>query len=157
MRITKAQFRGLDQYKYSGIDKSVLSRHVLTPWWNWLVTCFPRSLAPNAVSMSLMGEVGMWAVGVGAVSSRCSRCSPRSLAARANPSPLYSPILPTNPSQITFIGLSFVFANVLTLFYFDPKYEGLDLPTWVYFSWSFGLFAYQSEYFRIYSNRKLMS
>jgi len=50
----------------------------------------------------------------------------------------------TNP-QITFIGLSFVFANVLTLLYFDPTYEGKDLPTWVYFSWSFGLFAYQSE------------
>lgn len=51
MRITKAQFTGLDQYKYSGIDKSVLSRHVLTPWWNWLVTCFPLTLAPNAVGI----------------------------------------------------------------------------------------------------------
>jgi ethanolaminephosphotransferase len=53
-------------------------------------------------------------------------------------------VTPAN-QQITFIGLSFVFANVLTLFYYDPKYEGLDLPVWVYFSWSIGLFAYQSE------------
>lgn len=50
MRITKAQFKGIDQYKYSSIDKSVLSRTVLAPWWNWLVTCFPMNLAPNAVS-----------------------------------------------------------------------------------------------------------
>ena len=50
MRITKAQFRGLDQYKYSGVDKSVVSRHILGPFWNWLVTCFPKTLAPNTVN-----------------------------------------------------------------------------------------------------------
>ncbi len=49
MRITKTQFAGLDQYKYSGIDKSVVSRHILGPFWNWLVTCFPKTLAPNTV------------------------------------------------------------------------------------------------------------
>lgn len=51
MRITRAQFDGLDKYKYSGIDKSVLSRHVLTPYWNLLVKAFPRWLAPNAVGI----------------------------------------------------------------------------------------------------------
>lgn len=50
MRITKAQLKGLDQYKYSGIDKSVVSRYALGPFWTWLVTIFPRSLAPNTVS-----------------------------------------------------------------------------------------------------------
>lgn len=49
MRITKAQFKGLDQYKYSGVDKSVVSKHILGPFWTWLVTCFPRTLAPNTV------------------------------------------------------------------------------------------------------------
>lgn len=51
MRITKDQLRGVDQYKYSGIDKSVVSKHVLGPFWTWLVTLFPRNLAPNAVSL----------------------------------------------------------------------------------------------------------
>ncbi|RSH90063.1 hypothetical protein EHS25_001396 [Saitozyma podzolica] len=50
MRITKAQFKGLDQYKYSGVDKSVVSRHVLGPFWTWLVTCFPRTMAPNSIT-----------------------------------------------------------------------------------------------------------
>lgn len=50
MRITKDQLKGLDQYKYSGIDKSVVSRYFLGPFWTWLVTIFPRSLAPNTVS-----------------------------------------------------------------------------------------------------------
>ena len=49
MRITKKQLAGVDQYKYSGIDKSVLSKHVLGPFWTWLVTCFPLTLAPNTV------------------------------------------------------------------------------------------------------------
>lgn len=26
------------------------------------------------------------------------------------------------------------------------EYEGKDLPWWVYASWAFGLFAYQSEF-----------
>ncbi|TXT13401.1 hypothetical protein VHUM_00768 [Vanrija humicola] len=93
MRLTKAHLAGLDQYKYSGIDKSIVSRHVLGHWWNWLVTLFPRTLAPNA---------------------------------------------------ITFLGLCFVFINVATLLWFDITYEGKDLPPWVYFTWAFGLFAYQS-------------
>ncbi|WRT65238.1 uncharacterized protein IL334_002181 [Kwoniella shivajii] len=93
MRITKKQLAGLDQYKYSGIDKSVVSKHVLGPFWTWLVTLFPLSLAPNT---------------------------------------------------ITFLGLCFVFANVFTLLWFDPTYEGKVLPSWVYLSWAIGLFAYQS-------------
>ena len=50
MRISKAQLAGIDQYKYSGVDKSVVSRHVLGPFWTWLVTLFPLTLAPNTAS-----------------------------------------------------------------------------------------------------------
>ncbi|WVW78960.1 hypothetical protein I302_100923 [Kwoniella bestiolae CBS 10118] len=50
MRITKKQLAGLDQYKYSGVDKSVLSKHVLGPFWTWLVTLFPKTLAPNTIT-----------------------------------------------------------------------------------------------------------
>ncbi|ORX36138.1 CDP-alcohol phosphatidyltransferase-domain-containing protein [Kockovaella imperatae] len=93
MRITKTQLAGVDKYKYSGVDKSIVSKHILGPFWTWLVTLFPTSLAPNT---------------------------------------------------ITFLGLCFVFANVGTLLIFDPTYEGKELPPWVYLSWAFGLFAYQS-------------
>ncbi|WVN88919.1 uncharacterized protein L203_104134 [Cryptococcus depauperatus CBS 7841] len=93
MKVSKAQFVGLDAYKYSGIDKSVVSKYILGPFWTWLVTLFPRNIAPNT---------------------------------------------------ITFIGLCFVFANVGTLLWYDPAYEGKVLPSWVYFSFAFGLFAYQS-------------
>ncbi|KAK4686321.1 hypothetical protein P7C73_g3815, partial [Tremellales sp. Uapishka_1] len=93
MRITKKQLKSLDEYKYSGIDKSIVSRHVLGPWWTWLVGRMPMNLAPN---------------------------------------------------MITFLGLCFVIVNVATLLVLDPTYSGRNLPSLVYLSWSFGLFAYQS-------------
>lgn len=54
MRITKPQLAGLDQYKYSGVDRSIVSRHILGPFWTWLVTLFPKSLAPNTVRPVLL-------------------------------------------------------------------------------------------------------
>ncbi|GAA5836321.1 hypothetical protein JCM9279_000354 [Rhodotorula babjevae] len=43
--------RRLDEYKYSAIDKSFLSRFVLRHWWNWAATLMPPWLAPNAVTL----------------------------------------------------------------------------------------------------------
>ena len=58
MRLTKAHLAGVDQYKYSGMDKSVVSKHVLGPYWTWLVTLFPTNLAPNAVSLDYIVDHG---------------------------------------------------------------------------------------------------
>ena len=135
MRITKKQLAGVDQYKYSGIDKSVLSKHVLGPFWTWLVTCFPLTLAPNTVSWAFarshFGPSFVFLVLFGGTDgghvcqrTQCVECSSH---------------------QITFLGLCFIFANIATLLWFDVTYTGIDLPSWVYFSWAFGLFAYQSE------------
>lgn len=33
--------KNLSKYKYSGVDKSLLSKYLLQPYWNWLVTLFP--------------------------------------------------------------------------------------------------------------------
>ncbi|KAG7561980.1 hypothetical protein FFLO_02620 [Filobasidium floriforme] len=92
-KLTRQQLEGLNLYKYSGVDKSLLSKTILTPYWNHLVTYFPKTIAPNT---------------------------------------------------ITSIGLGFVAVNIATLLFFDPKYEGKELPSWVYLSWGIGLFLYQS-------------
>ncbi|CAO3659866.1 unnamed protein product [Umbelopsis ramanniana] len=42
----------LSKYKYSGTDKSLLSRYVLNPFWNRLVKVFPLWVAPNLITMS---------------------------------------------------------------------------------------------------------
>jgi len=39
--ISTADAARLKTYTYSGIDKSFLSRYVLSRYWNWLVQWFP--------------------------------------------------------------------------------------------------------------------
>ncbi|KAI8373526.1 CDP-alcohol phosphatidyltransferase-domain-containing protein [Choanephora cucurbitarum] len=42
---------GLHKYKYSGIDKSLVSRYVLAPYWNNLIKLFPLWIAPNMITL----------------------------------------------------------------------------------------------------------
>jgi ethanolaminephosphotransferase len=47
--VSQEQLANLKLYKYSGVDKSILSKYVLNPFWNWLVTLWPKTVAPNTV------------------------------------------------------------------------------------------------------------
>ncbi|KAJ3017568.1 hypothetical protein HKX48_003492 [Thoreauomyces humboldtii] len=50
----------LKNYKYSSVDKSVLSRYFLNPyWWNQLVKIFPLWFAPNLITLSGLALVGI--------------------------------------------------------------------------------------------------
>ncbi|CAE6494615.1 unnamed protein product [Rhizoctonia solani] len=40
----------LKKYKYSGVDKSLLSNYVLNPFWNQFVKLWPRTVAPNTIT-----------------------------------------------------------------------------------------------------------
>lgn len=42
----------LSNYSYKGVDRSVISRYVLHPFWNWLVTLWPVWVAPNVITLS---------------------------------------------------------------------------------------------------------
>lgn len=42
----------LAKYKYSSGGTSLLTRYVLGPYWNWLVTLVPTSIAPNTLTLS---------------------------------------------------------------------------------------------------------
>lgn len=43
----------LRQYKYSGVDHSLLSKYVLKPFYtNVVIKCFPMSMAPNAITLT---------------------------------------------------------------------------------------------------------
>jgi ethanolaminephosphotransferase len=48
--LTKEHLIGLDNYKYSSIDTSPLSKYVTHPFWNFLVNYFPMWLAPNLIT-----------------------------------------------------------------------------------------------------------
>ncbi|KAG7291580.1 hypothetical protein NEMBOFW57_001599 [Staphylotrichum longicolle] len=83
----------LRQYKYSGVDHSLLSRYVLKPFYtNVVIKCFPMSMAPNLITLT---------------------------------------------------GFMFVIANFLTLLWYNPTLDQ-DCPPWVYYTWSVGLFLYQT-------------
>lgn len=47
------------------------------------------------------------------------------------------------PNAITLSGFGFVILNILTLLYYTPNLDQ-DCPSWVYASWSIGLFLYQT-------------
>lgn len=47
------------------------------------------------------------------------------------------------PNAITLTGFGFVVANVLTMLYYSPTLDQ-ECPSWVYASWSLGLFIYQT-------------
>ena len=49
--IEPENIENLHKYKYSGVDKSLLAKYVLQPYWNWLVTLFPTSIAPNMITL----------------------------------------------------------------------------------------------------------
>ncbi|XP_055298290.1 ethanolaminephosphotransferase 1 isoform X2 [Sitodiplosis mosellana] len=44
--------RGFDNYKYSCVDTSFLSRNIMHPFWNYLVQFFPRWVAPNLITFT---------------------------------------------------------------------------------------------------------
>ncbi|KAI0095189.1 Choline/ethanolaminephosphotransferase [Irpex rosettiformis] len=50
--IPQHALENLKKYQYKGVDRSLLSRYVLNPYWNWLVTLWPTWIAPNTITMS---------------------------------------------------------------------------------------------------------
>ncbi|KAF8899396.1 Choline/ethanolaminephosphotransferase [Infundibulicybe gibba] len=50
--IPQQSLDNLKKYSYKGVDKSLLSRYVLSPFWSWLVTLFPLSVAPNTITLT---------------------------------------------------------------------------------------------------------
>ena len=51
--IRAKRLEGLKQYKYAGVDHSLVSKYILKPFYNNVVIkCFPMSMAPNAITLS---------------------------------------------------------------------------------------------------------
>ncbi|QIW99164.1 hypothetical protein AMS68_004682 [Peltaster fructicola] len=56
--IRQSQLPKLKDYKYSGIDRSLVSRYILKPyWWNNVIKLMPMSMAPNAITLTGFGFV----------------------------------------------------------------------------------------------------
>ncbi|KAK5114209.1 hypothetical protein LTR85_010274 [Meristemomyces frigidus] len=56
--IRQQQLEKLKEYKYSAVDRSLVSRYILKPyWWSKVIELFPMSMAPNAITLSGFGFV----------------------------------------------------------------------------------------------------
>ncbi|KAJ7638311.1 choline ethanolaminephosphotransferase [Roridomyces roridus] len=50
--LSKDALENLKKYAYKGVDKSLVSKYVLNPFWTWFVTLWPLSVAPNTITLS---------------------------------------------------------------------------------------------------------
>lgn len=44
--------KGFDNYKYSSVDNSPVSKYITHPFWNWVVEFFPKWIAPNLLTLT---------------------------------------------------------------------------------------------------------
>jgi CDP-alcohol phosphatidyltransferase len=124
--IRQRNLEKLHEYKYSGVDHSLVSKYILKPFYtNVAIKCFPMSMA--------------WV-------AACRIIAPLPLTVLQAKSGTGASLLPINPAhfyQITLTGFSFVVVNFLTLLWYNPTLD-TDCPPWVYASWAVGLFLYQT-------------
>lgn len=51
--VRQRELPALKEYKYSGVDNSLLSKYVLKPFYtNVVIKCFPMSMAPNLITLT---------------------------------------------------------------------------------------------------------
>lgn len=137
--IPSSRSQNLRSYSYSGHDGSLLSKYILTPYWNNLVKLFPMWYAPNLITLS-----GLAFVFVNFLSmiyyepSLACASKPLHQAVGGSWDPLFdSPAKAVAGKVATTVqsiwhGSTFNIAKT-----YCP-------PSWVFFSWSAGLFIYQS-------------
>ncbi|WFD33429.1 ethanolaminephosphotransferase [Malassezia cuniculi] len=126
--IGAAQREAILSYRYSSVDQSFISRHVLGPYWNWLVTLFPTTIAPNTITLSglvlVMSNVAslLW-------------LDPTLEHATAARRALFN-----QNSDLPVVPLLYRFGNPST----GETSTDASLPLWLMYVWAVCLFAYQS-------------
>lgn len=144
--IPRSRVSNLHLYKYSGTDKSLVSKYLLGPYWNWLVTLFPTSVAPNTITLSGLLLVFVNFATLAYVDPGLQCATQLKLDPAAHTLALHSAypadasLLPVNPLFNNF-GIPGAAAKVD----FAPKADAPHcLPPWVFYTWALCLFAYQS-------------
>ncbi|PWN93401.1 Choline/ethanolaminephosphotransferase [Acaromyces ingoldii] len=133
--IPEKRLKNLHTYAYSGADDSIISKAILGPYWNWLVTLVPTSIAPNTLTVSGLALVFLNFITLVYVDPGldCAGAKLRPGYDARGPSDILAPV------------------HVLPRFGYpkdavaaDEGNEGRCLMPWVFLTWSLCLFAYQS-------------
>ncbi|EST06348.1 CDP-alcohol phosphatidyltransferase [Kalmanozyma brasiliensis GHG001] len=145
--IPKSRVNNLHLYKYSGTDKSLVSKYILGPYWNWLVELFPKSVAPNTITLSGLLLVFINFATLAYVDPGLECATQLKLSSTAHTLalnkafPSDASLLPVHPLFSNF-GIPGAAAKID----FAPRSDtaGRCLPPWVFYTWALCLFAYQS-------------
>lgn len=139
--------QNLHLYKYSGTDKSLVSKYLLGPYWNWLVTLFPTSVAPNTITLSGLLLVCINFATLAYVDPGLECATQLKLDSTAHTLALNSAF----PSDAKLLPVTPLFKNfgipgAASKVDFAPRSDsaGNCLPPWVFYTWALCLFAYQS-------------
>ncbi|SJX61118.1 related to EPT1-sn-1,2-diacylglycerol ethanolamine-and cholinephosphotransferase [Sporisorium reilianum f. sp. reilianum] len=145
--IPASRIQNLHSYKYSGTDKSLVSKYILGPYWNWLVTLFPTSVAPNTITLSGLLLVCINFATLAYVDPGLQCATQLKLDPAAHTAALHAAfpadrsLLPVNP-----LFADFAIPGAAAKIDFAPTAHvaGRCLPPWVFYTWALCLFAYQS-------------
>ncbi|GAA5949886.1 hypothetical protein JCM21900_004239 [Sporobolomyces salmonicolor] len=127
-------------YKYSSTDKSLTSKYVLNPFWNKLVLLFPKTMAPNAITL-----LGLSLIFVNFLTllyfNPTFSCGSKPLHVSLGGTwdPLFSP-----SSRSALPSLTNLFGWFKGKIATGEAGEGTCGPRWLYWTFAAGLFAYQS-------------
>ncbi|SCV67778.1 BQ2448_5389 [Microbotryum intermedium] len=141
------------KYKYSSTDKSLTSKYVLNPYWSWLVTLFPETMAPNAITLLLTLLPPSCEQGLGLVFANflslvyfnptlsCG-AKPLHISLGGSWDPLLAPAKLTEQHHFrgwaSWLGLGGSVADKV------DQFPGNCAPRWLYWTFAAGLFMYQS-------------
>ncbi|EPQ31580.1 uncharacterized protein PFL1_00913 [Pseudozyma flocculosa PF-1] len=142
--IPAARRQNLHLYKYSGTDKSLVSKYVLGPWWNWLVTLFPLSVAPNTITLSGLALVAI-NFGTLAYIDPALQCATQlKLDSTAHTLALRE-AYPHDALPVRNLFSNFAIPQPVQKVDFAPSsHSATCLPPWIFYTWAICLFAYQS-------------
>lgn len=145
--IPSSRVGNLHLYKYSGTDKSLVSKYILGPYWNWLVTLFPTSVAPNTITLSGLLLVFVNFANLAYVDPGLECATQLKLDPTAHKLALNSAF----PSDASLLPVAPIFTNFgipgsAAKVDFAPRTDtvGRCLPPWIFYTWAICLFAYQS-------------
>ncbi|GAA5892588.1 hypothetical protein JCM5296_006169 [Sporobolomyces johnsonii] len=128
-------------YKYSSTDKSLTSKYVLNPFWNKLVLLFPKTMAPNAITL-----LGLSLIFVNFLTllyfNPTLSCGPKPLHVSLGGS--WDPLFPPSSRSALPSSLANLFGWIKGKVATSDGGEGSCGPRWLYWTFAAGLFAYQS-------------
>ncbi|GAA6003143.1 uncharacterized protein JCM10292_002889 [Rhodotorula paludigena] len=124
------------KYKYSSTDLSLTSKYVLNPFWNKLVLVFPKTMAPNAITLLGLSLIFLNFISLLYYNPTMSvGYKPLHVSKGGAWDPLFPPTAPHSSA------LSSWFSWLR-----GRAQEAADqaAPRWLYWTFAAGLFAYQS-------------